>query len=254
VSEFVIFRILLISSLIIALGTFLALLFISAPYGRHTRKGWGPLLPNWLGWFLMESVSVIAFLIMFIIGDGPKTTTTFIFLGMWELHYLQRAFVYPFVMRDGQKKMPLAIPLLASGFNLGNSYLNGRCLFHFAGDRYSANWLLDERFLIGAALFLTGFIINLWADHKLRRLRQPGETGYKVPHGGLYRYISCPNYFGEILEWTGWAIATWSLAGLTFAIWTFANLAPRALDNHRWYHENFESYPIERKALIPWVW
>ncbi|MFN2145514.1 MAG: DUF1295 domain-containing protein, partial [Anaerolineales bacterium] len=211
-TEHTFFQILLIGSFAIALGTFLALLFISAPYGRHARKGWGPLLPNWLGWFLMESVSVIVFLVMFLIGDAPKTATAITFLLMWEMHYLQRSFIYPFAMRDRQKKMPLAIPLLAFGFNLGNSYLNGRWLFHFSDERYTADWLLDKRFILGAALFLTGFIINLWADHKLRRLRQPGETGYKIPYGGLYRYISCPNYFGEILEWAGWAIATWSLA------------------------------------------
>ncbi|MFN2145515.1 MAG: hypothetical protein ACK2T7_09175 [Anaerolineales bacterium] len=31
-------------------------------------------------------------------------------------------------------------------------------------------------------------------------------------------------------------------------------MAPRALANHSWYHENFKTYPGERKALIPWVW
>lgn len=253
-SEETFFQIILITSFIVALGSFLALLFISAPYGRHARKGWGPLLPNWLGWFVMESISVIVFMVMFLIGSAPQTAATITFLLMWETHYLQRSFIYPFLMRDGQKKMPLAIPLIAFGFNLGNSYLNGRYLFHFSENRYSTDWLLDGRFIIGTILFFAGFSINLWADHKLRGLRQPGETGYKIPHGGLYRYISCPNYFGEILEWAGWAIATWSLAGLAFAVWTFANLAPRAQTNHNWYHEHFDEYPIERKALIPWVW
>jgi protein-S-isoprenylcysteine O-methyltransferase Ste14 len=211
-------------------------------------------MPNWLGWLLMESVSVIVFASMFIIGSVPPTSTTVIFLIMWEVHYLQRSFIYPFLMRDGQKKMPLVIALLAAGFNLGNAYINGRYLFHFSAGRYTTVWLLDQRFIIGMVLFISGFCINLWADHKLRSLRQPGETGYKIPYGGLYRYISCPNYLGEILEWTGWAIATWSLPGLAFAIWTFANLAPRAQTNHKWYHEHFEEYPSERKALIPGVW
>jgi 3-oxo-5-alpha-steroid 4-dehydrogenase 1 len=85
-------------------------------------------------------------------------------------------------------------------------------------------------------------------------LRQPGEGGYKIPQGGIYRYISCPNYFGEVLEWCGWALATWSLTGLTFAVWTFANLAPRARSHHAWYHSHFPTYPKERKAFIPWIW
>ena len=65
--------------------------------------------------------------------------------------------------------------------------------------------------------------------------------------------MSCPNYLGEIVEWIGWAILTWSLAGASFAVWTAANLAPRALSNHRWYREQFTDYPPARRALIPFV-
>lgn len=253
-SEATFFQIILISSFAIAAGTFITLFFVSAPYGRHIRRGWGPQLPNQLGWFLMESISAVGMLVMFIIGDAPKTATLVIFLLMWEAHYLHRAFIYPFLLRDGRKKMPLAVTLLAAGFNLGNAYINGRCLFHFSDDRYLAGWLLEPRFLAGVALFVIGFGINRSADNTLRKLRHPGETGYRIPYGGLYCYISCPNYFGEIIEWFGWALATWSLPGLAFAVWTFANLAPRAWSHHKWYHEQFNDYPPERKALIPGVW
>lgn len=253
-SEFNLFKIFLIASFIIAAGIFTTLFFISAPYGRHHRHGWGVQLPNWLGWLLMESVSAIAMLVMFLIGDAPKTLTTILFLLMWEAHYIHRSYIYPFMLRDGKKKMPITVVLMAVVFNLGNGYINGRYLFHLAGNRYAADWLLDPRFISGAALFLAGFVINRWADNVLRELRKPGETGYTIPHGALYEYISCPNYFGEILEWFGWAIATWSIPGLTFAVWTFANLAPRAWSHHKWYHATFSEYPSNRKALIPGIW
>jgi 3-oxo-5-alpha-steroid 4-dehydrogenase 1 len=253
-TEFTIFQAILTISFVVAVGTFITLFFVPAPYGRHIRRGWGPNLSNQLGWLLMESVSSVGMLVMFVIGDAPKTATLFILLLMWEAHYLHRAFIYPFLLRDGKKKMPLAVTLLAVTFNLGNVYINGRYLFHFSEDFYSANWLLEPRFIVGAALFVIGFSLNRWADNTLRALRRPGETGYKIPYGGLYRYISCPNYFGEIIEWIGWALATWSLPGLAFAVWTFANLAPRARSHHKWYHEQFSDYPPERKALIPGVW
>lgn len=253
-NELSIFRIILIISLVVAVGIFIALFFISAPYGRHARRGWGLQLPNWLGWLLMESFSAIVMLVMFFIGDAPITATTIIFLLMWEAHYIHRSYIYPFLLRDGKKKMPITVIIMAVVFNLGNGYLNGRYVFHFSESRYTTNWLLDPRFIIGAVLFIAGFAINRWADNSLRGLRKQGETGYKIPYGGLYEYISCPNYFGEILEWFGWAIATWSLAGLTFAIWTFANLAPRAWSHHKWYHDKFSEYPLNRNALIPGVW
>jgi protein-S-isoprenylcysteine O-methyltransferase Ste14 len=253
-TEAAFFQIILLASFASAAVTFAALFFVSAPYGRHARRGWGPHLPNWLGWLLMEAISAVGMAVMFFTGDAPKTAATVTFLALWEAHYIQRAFIYPFLLRDGKKKMPLVVALLAVGFNLGNAYVNGRYLFHFAAGRYTAAWLLEPRFIVGASLFALGFIVNRWADNRLRNLRLPGETGYRVPQGGLYRYISCPNYFGEILEWFGWAIATWSLAGLAFAVWTFANLAPRARSNHLWYRERFAEYPPARKALLPGIW
>ena len=100
-TEFSIFRILLISSFVIAVGIFIALFFVSAPYGRHVRRGWGYQLPNWLGWLVMESVSAIIMLVMFLVGGASKTISAVIFLLMWEAHYIHRAYVYPFMLRDG---------------------------------------------------------------------------------------------------------------------------------------------------------
>jgi len=253
-SEFNIYQIILVLSVVFAVGVFIALFFISAPYGRHARRGWGPQLPNWAGWLLMESVSAIVMAVLFVAGDAPRTLTAYFFLLMWEAHYIHRAYIYPFMLRGETRKMPVLVVLMAVVFNLGNGYVNGRYLFHFADGRYTTAWLLDPRFIIGVLLFIEGFVINRNADATLRELRKPGETDYKIPHGGLYEFISCPNYFGEILEWIGWALATWSLPGLTFAIWTFANLAPRARSHHKWYHETFSEYPANRKALIPGIW
>lgn len=252
--ERTLFRIILISSFSIAVGIFIALFFVSAPYGRHIRRGWGPHLQNWLGWLLMESASALTMLAMFLLDGASRSLTTILFLLMWQAHYIHRAFIYPFLLRDGRKKMPVMVILFGIIFNTGNAWVNGRYLFHFANSRYSADWLLTPAFIIGAVLFVTGFVINRWADNTLRLLRQPGETGYRIPRGGLYEYISCPNYLGEILEWFGWAIATWSLAGLTFAIWTLANLAPRAWSHHKWYRSHFPDYPQNRRALLPGLW
>jgi steroid 5-alpha reductase family enzyme len=140
---------------------------------------------------------------------------------------------------------------LAIVFNCTNAYINARWISHLG--HYPTAWLGDPRLVAGALLFVLGFALNVHSDSVLFALRKPGETGYEIPRGGGFRYLSSPNYLGEILEWIGWALATWSLAGLAFAVYTAANLVPRALSHHRWYKEQFPDYPAERKAIIPFV-
>jgi len=149
--------------------------------------------------------------------------------------------------------MPIFIVGMGLFFNAVNAYLNGRYIFTFSGG-YSNEWLTDARFICGLLLFIIGFVINRQADYMLRNLRTPNEADYKVAYGGMYRFISCPNYLGEILIWVGWTVATWSLSGLSFALWTIANLAPRARAHHHWYQEHFPEYPPQRKALVPLLW
>jgi 3-oxo-5-alpha-steroid 4-dehydrogenase 1 len=100
-------------------------------------------------------------------------------------------------------------------------------------------------------VFVLGVAINLWADNRLIGLRAPGKPDYTIPRGGLFEWVSCPNHLGEIIQWTGFAIMCWNLPALSFAIWTFANLVPRAVSHHKWYRKTFPEYPKDRRAVIP---
>ena len=238
--------------LAVAALVFVVLLFLPAPYGRHARGGWGPTLAARSGWILMEIPAVVVVALLFAASGRTREPAAIAFLVLWELHYVQRALVYPFWARPSAHGMPLAIAGMGFLFNLVNGALQGSALFRVTPP-YGAGWLGDPRFLAGTALFLGGMAINWSADASLRRLRRPGAPDYSVPRGGLFEWVSCPNYLGEILEWSGWAIATWSVAGLAFAVWTAANLVPRALAHHRWYRERFPDYPDRRRAIVPFV-
>ena len=238
--------------LVAAALTFPALFFVTAPYGRHGRSGWGPGLPARMGWLVMELPSPLCFALAFSRGEHALEALPLLFLGLYQLHYLQRTFVFPLLMRAGGRPMPLATAAMAFVFNIVNGTLNGLAVSQFGS--YGSEWLGDPRFVLGVGLFVAGYAINLHSDAVLRGLRRPGETGYKIPRGGLFRWVSSPNYFGEIVEWCGWALATWTAAGLAFAVFSFANLAPRAVANHRWCREKFPDYPAERRAILPGVW
>lgn len=245
------YHLLALSWIALSAITFIALLKITAPYGRHTRKGWGPSINNTLGWVVMEIVSPAVFAFFFLKGGNSSAANRLLFM-LWLTHYVNRSLIFPFRIRDKNKTMPLLICMMAIFFNSMNGFLNG----HWLGTMktYDAAWLTDWRFIAGVILFVSGFIINFTSDNILLSLRKNKASGeYKIPTGGLYKWISCPNYFGEILEWFGWALATWSLPGLSFALWTAANLIPRALSNHKWYKETFVDYPSARKAVVPFI-
>jgi 3-oxo-5-alpha-steroid 4-dehydrogenase 1 len=231
--------------------TFGILWWVSAPYGRFMRDGWGPTLPSRWAWMLMESPSAVGFVAVYILGRHRLETVPLLLLAIWQSHYLYRAFVFPLRMKERGKRMPWAVAGMGFFFNCVNAWLNAGWISD-AG-RYDVAWLADPRFVAGVLLFAAGFVVNQHADATLFALRRTTENGYGVPVGGLYRWVSCPNYLGEILEWSGWALATWSWPGLAFAVFTFANLAPRALSTHHWYRETFAGYPPERKALVPFI-
>ena len=231
---------------------FVYLFFITAPYGRHSRGGWGPTIPTRLAWILMELPAAGTIAWFMLTGKNSAALTTLVFLAIWEFHYLHRTFIFPFRIKAAGKRTPLAIVIMANIFNVFNGYVNGRYLGEFI-EPYTTDWFSDPRFIAGTVLFFVGFAINFHADSVLFKLRKPGDTGYRIPEGGLYRYISCPNYFGECLEWLGWAILTWSISGLMFAFWTAANLIPRAWANHQWYRAQFDDYPKSRKAVLPYL-
>ena len=172
--------------------------------------------------------------------------TSLVFLGIWQLHYLRRALVYPLRTRTAGKKMPLAVMASGIGFNVVNAYVDARFVSEFGAD--GTAWLADPRFLGGLAILVTGLALNVHSDNMLRGR---GDRGYAVPRGGAFRCVSCPNHLGEMVEWLGWAVAPWSYGGLALFTCTAANLVPRALSHHRWYRDRFDDYPAGRKAVIP---
>jgi protein-S-isoprenylcysteine O-methyltransferase Ste14 len=236
----------------LAVATFVLLLFVTAPYGRHTTNKWGPTLPNRWGWFIMEIPVLVVFAWFFFTGDREQSAPDYIIFGLFAIHYIRRIFIYPFQMHENGKRMPLVIVFMAIFFNIANGYFNGYW-FGYIGNTYDSSYLTGWQFISGIILFFAGFTLNVISDQTLLNLRKGGKKGYRIPYGGLFEYISSPNLLGEIIEWAGWALMAWCMPAFSFALWTAANLIPRSLDHHRWYHRKFKDYPKNRKALIPYV-
>ena len=250
------FRIFLIIMAVMAVIVFVALHFVRAGYGMLRDGRWGPQIGNRTGWILMEAPVFIAMLVL-CLGSARRTDAVcLVFFGLFELHYLQRSFIYPLLIK-GHSTMPLGIITMGVVFNVLNACMQGGWIFYLAPEGYyPLTWFATPQFLFGTLLFVAGMVINIHSDRIIRHLRKPGDTGHYLPQGGMFRYVTSANYFGEIVEWTGFALLTWSAAGAVFALWTAANLIPRADAIFRRYNEWFgtELRAHPRKRIIPFIY
>ena len=153
--------------------------------------------------------------------------------------------------------MPLSIMFMGFSFNILNAFMQGYWIFYYSPQgMYDNAWLQTPAFIVGTCLFFTGLIINLDSDRRIRNLRTDGDTKHYLPRGGMFNYVTSANYFGELVEWTGFAIATWSMAGWVFVIWTFANLVPRANAIYKKYNQTFadEMRGKNLKRIFPFIY
>ena len=245
------FNIFSITWIAIAVVIFFSLFFVVAPYGRHIKNGWGPNISARLGWVFMESPCVFLMFGLAINTWETLSCIQIIFLVIWLTHYVHRTFIWPYKVNMRGKEMPLTIALSAFFFNIVNVSIQAYWIFYFAS--YPLDWLTSPAFIIGISIFIIGLYINIRSDYILINLRKEKGPGYHISNSFLYKHLSSPNYFGELLEWMGWAILTFSLSGFIFFLWTFANLFPRAITNHKWYKNKFKEYPESRKAILPWI-
>ena len=234
--------------ILIGLCTFLFLIFSKtiAPYGRHSNSEWGVTIDNKWGWFWMELPALVLMPIIILFSPVEKNGIIILTIGLWILHYFYRTILFPLKLKTKGKKIPLVIVISAFVFNLFNGFFVGYEIGNISQLNFGINTL------IGLIIFFAGMYINRSSDNKLISLRKENKE-YQIPKGGMFKYISCPNHFGEIVEWIGFTVIVFNLGTLSFALWTAFNLIPRALNHHNWYINHFKEYPVKRKAIIPFI-
>ncbi|XP_043993224.1 3-oxo-5-alpha-steroid 4-dehydrogenase 2b isoform X2 [Gambusia affinis] len=250
-----------------------------ASYGRHMKPSTPAIMvPARVAWFLQEMPALLMPLLLMHLSRQYSTMGRAILLKTFCLHYFHRTFVYSLLTRG--QPFPLSVMATAGFFCLLNGFLQGHYLLHCA--QFDEEWTAGYCYTIGLVVFYIGMAINIHSDYILRNLRKPKEIVYKIPAGGLFEYVSGANYFGELVEWFGYAIVTWSLPGFSIAVFSLCFIGPRAYYHHkylryfqkindpcfctvvyfipnffylhyRFYTEHFKEYPRFRKALIPFI-
>lgn len=236
------------------LFVFVTLYFVDAGYGKFRTNKWGYSINNKLGWVLMECPALIP--IAYTIVALTPSALAILFMSLYALHYVYRSFIFPALLK-GNSKMPLAITAMGATFNFTNSTLLCASVVAFPKESYTdicsyaGNW----NFWLGIVLFFMGMYTHMKADHTIRNLRKPGDTNHYLPKGGLFDYVTSANYFGELLEWTGFAILLCNPAAWMFVWWTAANLVPRAHAINKKYRAEFGNEQVgKRKRVIPFIY
>lgn len=120
--------------------------------------------------------------------------------------------------------------------------------------------------LIGLCVWLIGFSVEVVADEQKKKFRRAGSDSFVST--GLWRRSRHPNYFGEILLWTGLALAAlpslegWRYGTLFSPVFVWMLLmkvsgAPmlEAKADRRWGGEpSYEEYKNKTPLLVPRVW
>lgn len=239
---------------------FIGAFFIKSPYGRFASNQWGIALSPRLGWFLMELPAMLSFVFFYFQGKNRFEIVPLFFLLVWVVHYTNRGFVFPFLIRSPKgATASFSVMIVVMGWlvTTTHGYLNAVFISDL-GTHFTPDWFFDARFIIGITLYYGSFVLNIRSDAIIRNLRsveeiERGDKVYRIPKGGLFRFVTNPSYLTEITAFTGFALATWSLGATFILLISIANLVPRAFQTHRWYQEKFPDYPPERRVLIPFV-
>jgi 3-oxo-5-alpha-steroid 4-dehydrogenase 1 len=142
-------------------------------------------------------------------------------------------------------------------FNMANAFMQGQWLFYLAPDgMYTPEWLTGPRFIIGLVLFLIGFATNIQSDYIIRHLRKDGDTNHYLPQKGLFRYVTSANYFGEIIEWLGFAVLTWSMSGFFSSCGLLRTWFPVLIQFTADYQNEFslQMAAEPRKRIFPFIY
>ena len=167
--------------------------FMNAPYGRfNNSKNSNPFnftINGRYGFVLLELPTVIIppLLVIFVYGNF-MTDITLAFIIIFEIHYIQRTFIYPLCRMQRCNPTTITTVLLGFAITTINSYLCTKYTVFWNKDKYFRENpdFAKGRLFVGICLFFYGFYINVCSDSILLNLRKPGELGYRIPRGQFF--------------------------------------------------------------------
>ncbi|EAX97794.1 3-oxo-5-alpha-steroid 4-dehydrogenase family protein [Trichomonas vaginalis G3] len=239
-----------VANLIIAGIMMIYFAFFSMPYGKNYTRGRAYLkveVKDRIAFLLANIPGPIIYILLTV--SWPRGEIFQIPSLLYIGFYIHRAIIYPFFRRPQSKPWPLESLIY---FSVSN-FIEGSILARIHVFETKPYPIIVQ--ILFAIVFIALAVVTAYYDYQICQLRTHGDSGYRIPQGTLFKYISGPNYLFELLTWTFYMLfVSFNLEGVSFGLWLLVNITGRAEASHSWYNSFFKTkYPQDRTAYIPFV-
>lgn len=204
--------------------------------------------------FLIYAPAVLVVWLPLLLGGGELGLWHLLVAGMVSLHFGKRCLETLFVHRYSGV-MNLVSALMICSLYTVVAWMVGEVAASEVGKDGTALPQPSLQMAIGLALWVVGVGGNFWHHRILANLRKPGETGYKLPKGGLFGLVATPHYLMEVVGWWGFVLVLGHASDAVIAWTMMLYLAGRSHNTLKWYRERLgDEVPAGWKRMIPFVY
>ncbi|CDR96426.1 3-oxo-5-alpha-steroid 4-dehydrogenase family protein, putative [Babesia bigemina] len=184
---------------------------------------------------------------------APKSNVQFWTYCMLMFHFMKREVESIFVHRFSKTTMPI-INLFTNCFHYWVLCACGIGYYVFH-PRYTEIRLFcrHEKVLLVLMFFFFQFM-TFMTHITLRNLRPKATKVRGIPQNWGFQYVSCANYFWELLIWVVVALFTNTVPAYFFTFAVATILCNWAKKKHQRYIKEFPHYDKTKKAIIPFVY
>ena len=230
-----------------------ALGILSLGYSKFAKQEQGYSLPSRLGMFLIYFPPVLLFPGVLVANEVTWTSWHMLVTALMMLHFGKRCFETLFVHKYSGVMNGWTVVTIG-GLYACLSALLGLVAVEEVSVSMAESAAFSQWLGLGLGVWILGTVINAYHHVLLANLRKPGETGYKLPKGGLFGLVACPHYLGEIIAWCGYMIFFRHVGAYAATLTMSLYLLGRAHNTVKWYRGRVEGVPENWKRVIPFVY